>query len=315
MKHFIKNFKHLPGKNCITTALRNILNHYNILMSEELIMGLSGGLGFYYHEFEGFPNPFIGGNSSALVQNFCQQMDLKYHELRKADPESAHKALLGKIISDIPVIVQVDLYYLDYYHSKFHFTGHRVIPVAVEDDIVFIADTGFRSIKKTSLTNFKIARSSDYAPGSPQNLQIFIEPPDRDLPVHKKLWEIISQNAENILLSKKGNGLSALQKFVDNIAKFTDLEYLYIQIEKAGTGGALGRRMYRDFLSEAILYRPHPRLVEAYELYSEIVEIYDTIINEIQSGKISEIHELLAGIYKREEKAVTILSGLPSHMD
>ena len=116
-----------------------------------------------------------------------------------------------------------------------------------------------------------------------------------------------------MLLSKQGNGLTALRKFVDNIDKFSDLEYFLIQIEKAGTGGALGRRMYRDFLSEAILYRPHDRLVQAYELFSEIVEIYKSIVSGIKKGQTDSFRDNLEIIYKREEKAAEILSGLPSH--
>ena len=116
-----------------------------------------------------------------------------------------------------------------------------------------------------------------------------------------------------MLLSKQGNGLTALRHFADNIDKFTDPEYFHIQIEKAGTGGALGRRMYRDFLSEAILYRPHDRLVEAYELYSEIVEIYGTIVSGIKKGQTQGFRDHLENIFKREKKAAETLSGLPSH--
>lgn len=311
MKHFIKDFKHLPGKNCVTTALRNILNYYNIIMSEELVLGLAGGLGFYYKEYDDFPNPMIGGNSGNLAERFCDNMGLIYHELHKQDSEAAHKALLGKIISNIPVIVKIDLYYLDYFHSKYHFSSHRVIPVAVDDEFVFVADTGYRSIKKTSLDNFKTGRVSDYAPGSPNNHQIFFQSPEQELPVYEKLWEIIRNNAQDFLLSKNGNGLTALKTFTENADKFADLEYFHTQIEKAGTGGSLGRQMYCDFLSEAILYRPHELLVQAYELFSEVVEYYQLITEGIQKKQITDLSMLLDNIYEREKMAVEFLSELP----
>jgi hypothetical protein len=311
MRYFIKDFTHLPGKNCITTALRNILNYYHNLLSEELIFGLAGGLGFYYRELEGFSNPFIGGSSSGMIQRFCDHMELKLHELRKPDPAAAHKAMLGKIMSNLPVVIKIDLYYLDYFNSKYHFTGHRIIPVGVDDEYVYIADTGYRSIKKTRIEQFQLGRMSEYAPGSPENLQIFIENPERDLPILPNLWEIIADNAGRMLYSPGGNGLDGLEQFTRNSGQFNDLEYLYVQIEKAGTGGALGRLMYRDFLSEANLYKPHPNLVEAYNLYGEVVDIFERIVEDIKKGDRASFDRQIAKVLELERKAVEILMQLP----
>jgi hypothetical protein len=310
MKYLIKDFKHIPGRNCVTTALRNILNYYHIVLSEELILGLAGGLGFYYQDLEGFPNPFVGGNSSDMIGRFCRNLDLEMFELRKEDPEAAHRAMVGKILSDIPVIIKIDLYYLDYYYSKYHFSAHRVIPAGVDDENVYVADTGFRHIKETSLENFKKGRISDYGPSSPRNLQVFINRPGHELPIMDNLWRIIRRNARDMISSEDGNGLDALEEFASNAHRFTDHEYFLIQIEKAGTGGALGRRMYRDFLSEANLYRPHKVLVQAYDLYSEVVEIYRVIVENIEKGRTMDLQKLLTDIYEYEKKAMDLLANL-----
>jgi hypothetical protein len=306
MKYLIKDFRHIPGQNCVTTALRNILNHYHILLSEELILGLAGGLGFYYREMQGFPNPVIGGSSSNMIRRFCENMDLKAFELRKEDPEKTHKALIGKILSDLPVIVQIDLFYLDYFGSKYHFYGHRVIPVGIDESHVYVADTGYRSIKKTSIENFKKGRMSGGGLGA-ENLQTFIDSPEYELPIMDRLWTIIGQNARRMIESPLGNGLAALERFARNTDKFVDPEYLLIQIEKAGTGGALGRHMYRDFLSEANLYRPHKALQEAYIFYSEVAEIYRLVIEDLQRGEAVNLDRALAGIFDLEKKAAEIL--------
>ncbi|NIS17834.1 MAG: BtrH N-terminal domain-containing protein [candidate division Zixibacteria bacterium] len=310
MNYQIREFKHIPGKNCVTTALRNILNYYHILLSEELILGLAGGLGFYYVELPEFPNPFIGGNSSNLIGHFCQNMDLQLFELRKKDPEAAHKAMVGKILSDIPVIIKIDLYYLDYFRSKFHFSGHRIIPVGIDDEHVYVADTGFRSIKQTSIENFKKGRASDYGPQPPGNLQLFINRPEKDLPILDNLWGIVRRNARQMISSPDGNGLISLEKFASSADKFTNPEYLLIQIEKAGTGGALGRRMYRDFLSEANLYRPHQTLLEAYKLYAEVVETYEQIVTELRQGSMPDLKEPLMDVLDYERKAAEMLADL-----
>jgi len=310
MNYRITDFKHIPGKNCVTTALRNILNYYHILLSEELILGLAGGLGFYYIELPGFPNPFIGGNSSNLIGRFCHNMDLQLFELRKENQEAAHKAMVGKILSDIPVIVKIDLYYLDYFRSKFHFSGHRVIPVGIDDAYVYVADTGFRTIKQTSIENFKKGRASGYGPRPPSNLQLFINIPEKNLPILDNLWGIIRRNARQMVSSPDDNGLVSLEKFAANADKFKDPEYLLIQIEKAGTGGALGRLMYRDFLSEANLYRPHQTLLQAYKLYAEVVEIYEGIVKELKQETMPDLKKPLMEVLDYEKRAAELLAGL-----
>jgi hypothetical protein len=237
-------------------------------------------------------------------------MDLQLFELRKENPEAAHKAMVGKILSDIPVIIKIDLYYLDYFRSKFHFSGHRVIPVGIDDEHVNVADTGFRSIKQTSIENFKKGRASDYGPKPPGNLQLFINKPEKDLPILDNLRGIIRHNAGQMLSSPNGNGLVSLEKFAANADKFNSPEYLLIQIEKAGTGGALGRRMYRDFLSEANLYRPHQALLEAYKLYAEVVEIYETIVTDLKQGSMPDLKQPLMDVLDYERKAAETLVNL-----
>ena len=57
-------YVHHPGLHCETTALRNVLTHAGIEMSEELLFGLGEGLGFIYWFMQGkvaaMPCPFVG---------------------------------------------------------------------------------------------------------------------------------------------------------------------------------------------------------------------------------------------------------------
>ena len=142
-------------------------------------------------------------------------------------------------------------------------------------------------------------------------MQLFIEKPQDELPIIENLWEVIADNAGRMIYSIDANGLEAMERFTSNLDKFNDLEYLYIQIERAGTGGALGRLMYRDFLSEANLYRPHPNLVEAYELYSEVVDIYRRVVNGIKKGQRESFDKNIGKTFLLEKKAVETLLSLP----
>ncbi len=68
--------------------------------------------------------------------------------------------------------------------------------------------------------------------------------------------------------------------------------------------------MYRDFLSEANLYRPHEALQEAYILYSEVAEIYRLVVEDLQKGEAANLDRALAGIFDLEKKAAEILAKL-----
>ena len=57
----LEDYRHLGGKHCQTTAIKGILNYKGIDLSEEMLLGLGGGLGFIYWYMKMMPTPFIGG--------------------------------------------------------------------------------------------------------------------------------------------------------------------------------------------------------------------------------------------------------------
>src|SRR5579885_1228061 len=48
MKKIIKNWVHIPGLHCGSTALRDVVTYYGYNFSEAMCFGLGGGLGFFY---------------------------------------------------------------------------------------------------------------------------------------------------------------------------------------------------------------------------------------------------------------------------
>ena len=47
-KLIIQDFNQFGGRHCQTAALRNILVYHGLQLSEEMLLGLGGGLGFIY---------------------------------------------------------------------------------------------------------------------------------------------------------------------------------------------------------------------------------------------------------------------------
>ena len=44
----VLDLKEFGGKHCQTTALKSILSYYGLTISEEMLFGLGGGVGFIY---------------------------------------------------------------------------------------------------------------------------------------------------------------------------------------------------------------------------------------------------------------------------
>jgi len=44
----LEGFKQFVGKHCETTALKRVLDYHGIYLSEEMLLGLGGGIGFIY---------------------------------------------------------------------------------------------------------------------------------------------------------------------------------------------------------------------------------------------------------------------------
>ena len=43
----VQGFKQFVGKHCETTALKRVLDRHGISLSEEMLLGLSGGIGLF----------------------------------------------------------------------------------------------------------------------------------------------------------------------------------------------------------------------------------------------------------------------------
>ena len=45
-KFIVEDFNHFGGKHCETSALKNVLDFHGLSLSEEILFGLGGGIGF-----------------------------------------------------------------------------------------------------------------------------------------------------------------------------------------------------------------------------------------------------------------------------
>jgi hypothetical protein len=304
----IKGFVHLPGKNCLTTAIRNILNHYGYRFPEPMIFGLAEGLGFQFEIIPDLKNPHLGGTGKQLLQNFCTNLGLEYDLMAWEDSEEAMADLYEHIDRQIPVIVHVDLYYLPYFNSKMHFAGHRVLPVGYDEKKVYLADTGFTEIQECPLEDFVKARQSAYPPFNPYRRRVRLEKPAQKPFVEENVAKALFNLLSKFKYNAEGYNLNRIEQLKERLNDYDNPKQLYVQIEKAGTGGGLSRRLFAGFLDEAFQIYSRGIYGEASVLYEESADLWSKIASGAKSGDLSQAPELLDRIIEKEKRALVQLS-------
>jgi len=74
----VDTIKPFDGQHCETTATGTLLRQLGIELSEPMLFGLGGGLGFIYWNMKTMNFPFIGGRvkPDVLTQNIANNLNL-----------------------------------------------------------------------------------------------------------------------------------------------------------------------------------------------------------------------------------------------
>jgi hypothetical protein len=304
----ISGFKHLPGKNCLTTAIRNILNFQGFRFAESLVFGLAEGLGFQFEILPELDSPYLSGAGRSLLRNFCTNLDLTYDLLAWESDQEAMADLRRHIDAQIPTIVHVDLNYLPYFRSEMHFAGHRVVPVGYDETTVYLADTGFAEIQECAIDDFIKARSSPHPPYSPHRRRVRLEKPDRKPYVEESIPKALYNLLSKFRYNEPGYNLNRIEELKRHLHDYRRPRQLYIQIEKAGTGGGLSRRLFADFLDQA--YQIYSRSIygEASVMYEDAAALWRRLALEARQDELSSAGQLLDRILRLEREALETLS-------
>ena len=88
-------------------------------------------------------------------------------------------------------------------------------------------------------------------------------------------------------------------------------------MEKAGTGGALFRNLYRDFLKESYdlikidtLKSAHDAFIEIAELWCSVSSLFEKVSETKDVEYIEEASEILKTLSLKEKRAMEVLSSI-----
>lgn len=265
MKKLITGWKHIPGLHCGSAALRDISHYYGFPFSEEMCFGLGGGLGFYYSVSDNIsPTHAIHVRGPGMEQQFFRNFGLDIEDWKyENDAEKAFETLKYFIDRDVPVLIQTDIFYLDYYNSSTHFPGHIIVVCGYDDENsqFYVSDTGFEENMTVSYENMKEARISQAMPYPLHNNWFEADLKNRSIDIPESAVRAIRNNSTGMLngveTTRGVSGVERIKAWSEDLPCWEHIDdwkwssrYAYQVISKRGTEGAAFRHMYRDFMKE-----------------------------------------------------------------
>lgn len=321
----IENFKPFSGQHCETTATGTLLLQIGIELSEPTLFGLGEGLGFIYWKMKTMDFPFLGGRvkPDLLTQNIVRNLNLELAAKETASPQKAWDSVKELLDRKQAVGLKMDCFHLEYFSNPFHFAGHYAAIYGYDEQNAFLVDTKQQgSLVQTSLKSLALARS-EKGPMASKNMYYTIKKTDQKFNLEKAILTAIRNNAAEYLnppianISYKGI-LKTSTEIVKwfNASKNIEGEFRQaaLLMEKAGTGGALFRNLYRDFLKESYELLKLEQLKTGYEAFTEIAELWTKVsqlfekVSETKDFQyVQEASDKLKTISVRERKAMEIL--------
>ncbi|MFF3893711.1 BtrH N-terminal domain-containing protein [Streptomyces sp. NPDC001812] len=315
-------------QHCETTALGVLLRHEGIDLSEPMLFGLGSGLSFVYWDSKAMGFPFLGGRVKPfeLTRNLAAALGLELLVEETTSPRKAWRNVAGPLDAGRPVGLQLDSYHLDYFSTEVHFGGHIVAMYGYDEQDAYLVDTdqqgGAVSTGLDGLARARAARGpmtarhrsfTLTAPGGPAS------PRDRVIPA-------IRTCADAFLNPPIANlGHRGIEKTAGQVPKWLqrsddpreDLSRTAVLMERAGTGGALFRTLYRDFLAECAQLIDSGHLRTGHALYAEAATLWTQVAalvaaagesgdarNLVQAGSV--LHDL-SRIEREAMQALSLL--------
>lgn len=321
----IINFDPFKGEHCETTATGSLLKQLGIELSEPMLFGLGEGLGYIFWNMKMMDFPFIGGRvkPDALTENLVRNLNLKLEVKETSSVKKAWLNVKKHLDNNIAVGLKLDCYHLEYFTNKIHFAGHYVAIYNDDDTYGYLVDTQQQGgLVKSELGNIELARN-EKGPMSSKNLYYTISRTDKDFQLDIAIKTAIKNNAKEYLnppiknISYKGilKTSTEIKKWFKNSKNVKqDFKTTAMLMEKAGTGGAIFRNFYRDFLKESYEILQIENINKSYKMFTEIAELWVEVSSLFdKAGDTSDIlyinkaSAILVSLSEKEKRAMEFL--------
>ncbi len=271
------DYKHKMAAHCETGTVTGILNHHGLAISEPMVLGISAGIFFAYLNSPKLPFPLFVHRSKpgSIRQKISQRLGVKFKAAKHKKAQKAQEALDALIEQKIPVVVQVDMFYMEYIpkYMKVHFNGHYVTAVGRENGTYTVSDCYYPQLAEVSVEAMQQGRFSggDLAP---KGLQYYATDVPTNVDMKKPILDGIKEAAKYMVkMPVPFIGIKGMRMFGKKIVDWPKLARdedhlshhvmdICANLEEKGTGGAGFRFMYATFLQEASKVTNNDKLSE-----------------------------------------------------
>ena len=314
----IDDFKHNAGANCQLSSLRKVLAYYNIEISEPMILGLCSGLGFFYFYMKRMPFPMVLGlavKKTEVFERVLNRLGGSVKITETASENAAHNNLITLLEKGKPAITFTDFAYLPFFFAEGtpipneqsgHFGAHTFVTYGIDEEKneAYISDR-YANPHIMTYKQLMAARGSKHAPFPAKNKLVELVLPKKVKDLKEIVPAAIKANI-NFMYNPpiRNMGLTGFQKWRNMLptwaTDFNDdnllfgLVSVFIYMETGGTGGAMFRILYRDFLKEAGELLNNDGLLK-------VSGMFDEIVNKIRELETNILPDDLPNIGKLRE--------------
>jgi Domain of unknown function (DUF4872)/Butirosin biosynthesis protein H, N-terminal len=269
----VSNFQHEPGHHCGSAAMRGLLRHVGVDLSEAMCFGLGSGLNFSYHKDvpDWGASHFLLGRTRTLERDLCVNLGLAFDHGTEDPADRAWRAARTWIDLDVPVLLNVELSRLPYYNSRTPFPGHRIVLVGYDEirRTALIADSGFSDLQEVPQAVLRHARfvPSPSAYFALRNEWLTVRSAQRLTPLPDAVRIALRKNATAMLTGGEPHqGIRGMEWLANDFERWSIApdwdwcaRFAYQVMERRGTTGGLFRKMYAEYLREAEALLPSLR--------------------------------------------------------
>ncbi|WP_036373440.1 BtrH N-terminal domain-containing protein [Micromonospora sp. ATCC 39149] len=324
----VENVSCAGGQHCETTALGVLLRHEGIDLSEPMRFGLGEGLGFVYWDAKNMGFPFLGGRTKpmTITRTLAARLGLTMRVEETTSVRKAWHNVAAAIDAGRPVGLQLDSYHLDYFTVKVHFGGHVVAMYGYDDTHAYLVDTAQQGgAVTTTRASLELARNVR-GPMTARNLSYTLACGGDRPKLGEVVGAAIRSNAHDFLNPPIANlGHRGIRKAAGQVPKWLtrsadprhDLALAASLMERGGTGGALFRAMYRDFLAECCTIVDDDNLRRGHQMYREIAPLWTEVSRHLAAAAETTDHRhlvdasaVLSDLADREHDAMQTLANI-----
>jgi hypothetical protein len=182
--------------------MRNLLAFRGIPLSEPMCFGLGSGAGFLYVPWLPVP-PGVAfhGRVMEMERQLCDALAIPFPEQVEKDGDAGWERAREAVLSGHPVLINTDLAHLDYFGTKTHFSGHRIILFGFDDEagVAILSDSEREEPQEVTVASLTMSRSSSVPPYPMENRWCVVRPEGQMRPLPEAIPLALGKNASEML--------------------------------------------------------------------------------------------------------------------